>query len=886
MRLLLIDATSYIFRAFHAVGDLRTRDGQPTGAIYGFIKMLDKLRRTMPAEHIACVMDVGGKNFRHDIDERYKANRPPPDADLAAQFEPAKDFVRAMGFPQVGVAGVEADDVIATLAKKGAAKGWEVIIASGDKDLMQLVDAQVTVYDSMKERRYDDEGVFSKFAVRPCQMADYLALVGDTSDNITGVYKVGAKTAAKWLEQYESLDNIISHASEIKGKVGENLRTAITDGALDKARRLVALLDDVAIDEDAAWLVQAPNIKQWQELCERYEFRQLTNSLEWSTRALPAEKEQRRAGCIYINDKAKLRRLATLAEKNGILSIDTETVGSPAMQAQIVGFSVAVNADEAYYVPLAHTDNATPQLDINVALDIIRIPLENPAVVKITHNGKYDTHIFANYGIHFAGVVEDTKIAAYVADASANNKLKTLAARHLGVDTTSFKDVVDGKNIKDFSEVDVQTATHYAAEDAEITWKLKTAVIDKLTGKAADIYQKIDRPLMPVLAAIERAGVLINSDELNIFAADMRERMLQLEKQAHEIAGESFNLNSPRQLEVLLFDKFKAVSVHKTAQGKARSTDERTLEKLSADFPLAKTVLEHRTLAKLVGTYAEKLPRMLHPQTGRIHTDYNQSSVITGRLASATPNLQNIPVRDEAGRRIRRCFIAAAGKTLISADYSQIELRLMAHLSGDAAMTAAFADGADIHRQTAAEIFGDDEVSEQNRRAAKAINFGLIYGMSAFGLARSIGISRTQAQYYIDRYFCRYPGVAEYMAHTRKTALENGAVNTIFGRSVPLSTTSGGAQKRAIERAAINAPMQGSAADLIKIAMIAIHSWLEENKMKTKMVMQVHDELVLEAPQEEEAEICAKLPELMCATPLDVPLEVNIKSANNWDAAH
>ena len=482
--------------------------------------------------------------------------------------------------------------------------------------------------------------------------------------------------------------------------------------------------------------------------------------------------------------------------------------------------------------------------------------------------------------------MEDTKIAAYVADSSSANDLKSLAMRHLGVQTTSFRDIVDGKTVKDFSETDIPAATRYAGEDAEITWKLKTAVIDKLQDKAAHIYEKIDRPLMPILADMERIGILINADELRAFAADIRRRMEKLEAKAHDIAGEVFNLNSPRQLETLLFDKFNATPVHKTAQGNARSTDERTLEKLSDDLPLAKTVLEHRTLAKLVGTYAEKLPRMAHPQTGRIHTDFNQSSVITGRLASSSPNLQNIPIRTEAGRRIRRSFVAAPDMTLICADYSQIELRLMAHLSGDAALTAAFAEGADIHRQTAAEVFGGDDIDNDKRRAAKAINFGLIYGMSAFGLARGIGISRAQAQHYIDRYFGRYPGVAEYMARTRKEATECGVVQTLFGRRVPLSTVGGGAAKRAMERAAINAPMQGSAADLIKIAMLAIHRWIRQNKMKTNMILQVHDELVLESPAAEAEEVCAKLPELMCATTLSVPLEVNIKSAPNWDAAH
>ena len=888
MRLLLIDATGYIFRAFHAVGDLRTQDGRPTGAIFGFINMMSKLRRNWPADRIACVTDAGGKTFRHDIDPRYKANRPPLPPDLGLQFEPAKSFVKAMGWPLVSVAGVEADDVIATLAKRGAMAGWEVIIASGDKDLMQLVEERVSVYDGMKERLYDSKGVLEKFAVHPQQIADYLALVGDTSDNITGVQKVGAKTAAKWLMQYESLDNIIRGAVQIKGKVGENLRTAIADGTLALARKLVAVRDDVPVDEKMTWIPQAPDLQQWRELCNQYEFRQLTGALQGMENPqtkTQTEAEPPRAKYECINDLQKLRRLAMLAEKNGMLAIDTETVGQPVMAAKIVGFSVAVNADDAYYVPLAHKDD-TPQLDIKEALAIIRAPLENPAIVKITHNGKYDTHVFANYDIRLAGVIEDTKIAAYVADSSSANNLKSLAMRHLGVQTTSFRDIVDGKTVKDFSETDIPTATRYAGEDAEITWKLKTAVIDKLQDKAAHIYEKIDRPLMPILADMERTGILINADELRAFAADMRQRMEKLEAKAHDIAGEVFNLNSPRQLETLLFDKFNATPVHKTAQGNARSTDERTLEKLSDDLPLAKTVWEHRTLAKLVGTYAEKLPRMVHPQTGRIHTDFNQSSVITGRLASSSPNLQNIPIRTEAGRRIRRSFIAAPDMTLICADYSQIELRLMAHLSGDETLTAAFAEGADIHRQTAAEVFGGNDIDDDKRRAAKAINFGLIYGMSAFGLARSIGIPRAQAQHYIDRYFGRYPGVAEYMARTRKEATERGVVQTLFGRRVPLSATGGGAAKRAMERAAINAPMQGSAADLIKIAMLAIYQWLHQNKMKTNMILQVHDELVLEAPAAEAEEICAKLPELMCATTLSVPLEVNIKSAPNWDAAH
>ena len=893
MRLLLADVAGYLFRAFHAVGDLRTSAGKPTGAVYGVVGMLSKLRRKWRPQRVACVMDAPGATFRHKLYPDYKANRPPIHPDLAAQIPAAKEFIQAAGWPLVCMSGVEADDVIATLVKQGAAEGMEVVIASSDKDLMQLVGDGVLMYDGMGEKTYDADGVRAKFDVSPAAVADYLSLVGDSSDNIRGVEKVGAKTAAKWLAQYGTLDNIIKNRDNFKGKVGENLRAAIKDGGLDLARALVKLKDDVDIDGVGnidALTPRAPNSEQWRKLCAEHEFRQFASAMD-ATQDDDA-KQNARMPAVIVSEESQLKTLLAKAKQSGVLAIDTETIGAPAMQAQMVGFSFTADGKDACYVPLAHTAAAAgeiKQIAKQKALEILRPYLADANIGKIAHNGKYDIHIFANEGLQVCGVVDDTKIAAYLAEPAMPTSMPALAARHLRMEKIVFGDVVDKKTVKDFSEAPITKAATYAAEDAEAAWLLHRAIGKKMSAKAKHIYETTDRPLMPVLAKMERAGMRIDSAELNAFADDLRARMDKLESEAKQLAGHSFNLNAPRQLEKILFDEMGAPAQRKTAKTKARSTGEEVLETLAADYPLAKVALQHRTAAKLLGTYADALPRAVNPQTGRVHCDFNQTMVATGRIASHSPNLQNIPVRTAEGRRIRRAFIAADGMTIASADYSQVELRLMAHFSEDDNLRAAFARGDDIHRQTAAEVFHakPDEVSGEQRRAAKAINFGLIYGMSAFGLSRALGVERAQAQHYIDRYFSRYPGVAAYMERTRKQARDNGYVETAFGRRLPAGQRGGSQDAAAAGRAAINAPMQGSAADLIKMAMLAVDEWLRTNKMKTQMVLQVHDELLLEVADGETDAVRDNLPALMCKmqTQLSVPLAVDVRFGENWDAA-
>ena len=844
--------------------------------------MLYRLTKEWKAERIACIMDAPGKTFRHEMYAEYKANRPPIDPDLREQIEPAKEFITAFGWPLICQSGVEADDVIATLTEQAKKEGMKVVIASGDKDLTQLVGDDVTMFDGMRDKLYDRAAVQKKFGVAPEHMRDYLALVGDTSDNIPGVKNVGPKTAVKWLDEFGSLDGVIAAAPKVEKKIGERLREAIDNGMLEMSRKLVQLKTDVELPMSAAECKpQEMNQKAWQQLCEKYEFRQLakvTNTAPTSARATAKT----------VCDLAQLQKMVAEARRKKIVALDTETDGEPVMCAQLVGFSLAYQDDFAAYVPLAHggeNNQDAQQIAMPDALAALRPLLEDESVVKVFHNGKYDLHIFANCGLSVCGAVEDTKIAALLQKPERRTSLSELAMEVLRADTTKYKDLVDGKKIKHFSQVDIESAAAYAAEDAEITRKLHAPVVSALRGNARKLYEEMDRPLMPVLQQMERAGILIDADGLTEFARDMRERMAALEAEAYDIAGEEFNLNSPRKLETLLFDKMGAKPLHKTESGKARSTDERTLEALADDYPLARATLRHRELAKLCNTYAEKLPHMIHPDTGRVHTDFNQTSVVTGRLSSRDPNLQNIPVRSEDGRRIRSAFIAAEGCKLISADYSQIELRLMAHISQDESLLAAFAAGADIHRRTAAEIFQvkEEQVDVSQRRAAKAVNFGLIYGMSAFGLARALKVPQQMAKGYMDRYFDRYPGVKIYMEKTRDAARKNGYVETVMGRRIP--TPSGNVQ--AAMRAAINAPMQGSAADIIKVAMLKTNDFLQRENLKTKMLLQVHDELVLEAPDQEVSIIEKALPPLMCAAAeLKVPLEISLTPALNWNDAH
>ena len=883
MRLLLVDATACLFRAFHAAPDLRARDGSPTGAVFVLANILAKLRRQWPSELIACVMDAPGGTFRHEMFPAYKAHRPPLDEDLRVQIAPSAEFIRASGCPLLSISGVEADDVIGTLALRAAREKCEVVIASSDKDLMQLVGDGVTMVDGMQDKVYDSEAVRKKFGVGPAQMADYLALVGDSADNIPGVKKVGAKTAAKWLNEFGDLDSLLKQSAGIRGVVGENLRAAASDGTLDLSRKLVELKTDV--DAGVEWnelSPSPPDEAKWGELCERCDFRNLAGAMrEFSAREKAPPREDVGGGAETVREMDALRRWAEKIRAAGEFAFDTETVGSPEMAAEMVGFSLAVG-DESAYVPLAHAEE-TPQIPRARALEAVAPLFADAGILKIAHNAKYDLHILANYGVEVAGIVEDTKIAAFAREPGSPTNLASLCARHLGAQKTTFKDLVDKKNAANFAEVDIALAAPYSASDSECAWKLRGVLTGGMDERERRLYEELDRPLIPILMRMERAGVLVDAEELGRFAADMRARMAELREKAVEIAGESFNLNSPKQLATMLYDRCGAAVSKKTATGE-RSTDERVLENLADDFPLAAVALEHRQLAKLTGTYAEKLPRMILAETGRVHTNFSQTGAVTGRLSSSAPNLQNIPIRTELGRRIRRAFASPAGSVLISADYSQIELRLMAHISGDETLRGAFARGADIHRQTAAEVFGveEGEVSGDQRRAAKAINFGLMYGMSAFGLARSLRISQTQARHYMDLYFSRYPGVADYMSRAGRESVARGFSETIFGRRVPVSGRGGGA-----ERAAINAPMQGGAADLMKRAMIRVDEWLRGSGLRTRMLLQVHDELILESPLEEAEEAGERVRELMAgAAELSVPLAAEVRAGGNWDEAH
>lgn len=891
LMLLLIDATAYLFRAFHAVGDLRTSGGTPTGGVFGTLKMLEKLRRDFPAQAIACVMDAPGKTHRHALFPQYKATRPPPPPELVSQIAALKAFVQAMGMPLVVVPGVEADDVIATYAGQAVRAETPVLVASGDKDLMQLVrDGAVRLYDGMKEVVYDRAAVTAKYGVPPELMGDFLALTGDSADNVPGVAKVGAKTAAKWLAAYGDLAGVraAAVAGEVRGVVGECLRAAVEDGSLALSRELVTLKTDVGVPSMAELTPRAPDVCEWRRLCGEFEFKNLADWFEagvgWGAAA-----ERGRPVVEVVGEVAALERWVARIREAGGVAVDTETVGEPVMAARLVGVSLSVDGSDAAYVPLAHVAEAAlpggavaveGQLPVARALAVLAPVLEDADVVKILHNGKYDWHVFANAGVALEGVLHDTKIAAYVHEAGAETTLAALARRFLGEKTSEYKEVTAG--YADFAAVPVAAAAEYAGEDAWVTRRVHAALEERMSVGGRRVYEELDLPLMPVLARMERVGMKIDAAELARCAEAMREEMRGLEARAHELAGGGFNLNSPRQLEEILFDRMGAAPQKKTKKG-ARSTNEWTLERLAPDFPLAATLLRHRTLAKLVGTYAEKLPLQVLADTGRVHTSFSQTAVMTGRLSSSSPNLQNIPIRTEEGRRIRRAFVADEGFCLVSADYSQVELRVMAHIAQDEALLAAFAAGADIHRQTAAEVFGTaaEEVTGEQRRAAKAINFGLIYGMSAFGLARAMAVPQAQAQVYIDQYFARYPGVAEFMARTRREAPEAGFVETIFGRRIGLGEVRGG--RAAVERVAINAPIQGSAADVMKRAMLAVDDAARRGEVPGRMVLQVHDELLVEVASADAEEAAAKVRALMAgAADLSVALEVEAKVGESW----
>jgi DNA polymerase-1 len=912
--LLLVDGSSYLYRAFHALPDLRNAEGAPTGAIYGMINMLRRLRKDYPAAYMACVFDAKGKTFRDDLYPAYKAQRAAMPEDLSKQIEPIHDAVRAMGWPILMVDGIEADDVIGTLAIEAVKHGMETVISTGDKDLAQLVNRHVTLINTMSNEKLDIEGVIAKFGVPPERIVDYLTLVGDAVDNVPGVDKVGPKTAVKWLTQYETLDGVIEHAADIKGAVGENLRRALD--WLPQARTLVTVKTDCDLSQHMTSivesLVQKPEDKEAMiDFFRRHGFKTWLRELTEETGAAAAPSQATPAapqGSLFDQDaaqeiekryetvltEAELDRWIAMIDAAELTSVDTETTCLDQMQAELVGISLCCEPGVACYIPVAHRYQDAPvQLSRELVLNKMRAWLENPDKPKVGQHLKYDSHVFANHGITLRGIRHDTLLQSYVFESHRNHDMDNLALRHLNRKTITFTDVC-GKGASQlcFDQVEIGCATEYAAEDADVTLQLHRTMWPHVAEDKGltYVYEQIELPTAVVLQKMERNGVLIDSGLLNTQSNELGRRMLEIETTAYDLAGQPFNLNSPKQIGEIFFEKLQLPVVKKTPSG-TPSTDEEVLQKLAEDYPLPKVLLDYRSLSKLKSTYTDKLPKMINQKTGRVHTNYGQATAVTGRLASNDPNLQNIPIRTAEGRRIREAFIASPGSVIVSADYSQIELRIMAHISGDENMLRAFAEGEDIHRATAAEIFGVERhaVESEQRRYAKVINFGLIYGMSAFGLASNLGIERAAAQSYIEKYFYRFAGVKRYMDETRLEAKARGYVSTVFGRRLwlPEINSPNGPRRQGAERAAINAPMQGTAADLIKLSMIAVQDWLEREKLQSKMIMQVHDELVLEVPESELPLIREKLPELMAGVAqLKVPLIAEVGVGRNWDEAH
>jgi DNA polymerase-1 len=950
--LLLVDGSSFLYRAFHALPDLRNGQGEPTGAIYGMVAMLRRLRTDgklgAGATHGAVVFDAPGKTFRDDWYPEYKANRKAMPEDLARQIPVIHELVRALGWPLLMVEGIEADDVIGTLAEQAHRQAMRTVVSTGDKDLAQLVGDHVVLVNTMTSRGglpewLDRDGVTAKFGVPPERIVDYLALVGDSVDNVPGVDKVGPKTAVKWLEQYGSLDGVVAHAGEIGGAVGESLRRALD--WLPMARRLVTVKTDCDLAAqvesiDASLDLREEDPAALRALFERCGFRTWLRELGGPAAGGDAAAAAARGLGAPANDaagaaaggtsgsaagagdagaaasaqhaphaavplahepvyemvatEAALQRWIDEIEAAALVAVDTETTSLDPMAAELVGLSLSVEPGRGCYIPVAHRYAGAPaQLPRDEVLGRLRPWLEDPGKPKVGQNLKYDAHVLENHGVRLAGIEHDTLLQSYVLEAHRSHDMDSLAQRHLNRSTIPYAQVAGkGASQIGFEQVDVERATRYSAEDAEVTMHLHRTLYPRIAAdpKLDFVYRTLEIPTARVLQRMERHGVLVDAAELAAQSEELGRRMLEIEQRAYEVAGQPFNLNSPKQLGEILFQRLGLPVVKKTASG-APSTDEEVLAKLAEDYPLPKVVLDYRGLSKLKSTYTDKLPKMVNPRTGRVHTSYSQAVAVTGRLASSDPNLQNIPVRTPEGRRIREAFVAPPGASIVSADYSQIELRIMAHISGDESLMRAFAQRMDVHRATAAEIFGVDpaEVSADQRRYAKVINFGLIYGMSPFGLASNLGIERDAAKNYIDRYFARYPGVKRYMDETRELAKSQGWVETVFGRRLWLAeiNSPNGPRRQAAERAAINAPMQGTAADLIKMAMIAVQGWLEERAMATRLIMQVHDELVLEVPDAELDALRETLPRLMTGVAeLRVPLEVEVGAGPNWERAH
>lgn len=924
--LLLVDGSSYLYRAYHAMGqNLTAPDGVPTGALYGVLNMLRRLRSEYPHDYCAVVFDAKGKNFRHQMFEEYKATRPPMPDDLRPQAEALPDLVRLTGWPVLVIGQVEADDVIGTLAKQGAEHGLRVIVSTGDKDMAQLVDERVTLVNTMSSETLDIEGVKAKFGVRPDQIRDYLALMGDKVDNVPGVEKCGPKTAVKWLEAYGSLQGVIEHASEIKGKVGENLQAALPQ--LPLSYDLVTIKTDVDLHAELSDGIESlrRTTPKWAQLVvdfKRWGFRTWLKEAESNMNTgstddlfgsdsigeqaalnaeMPFEKQAEKATAPEkldyqaVTTEAQLAALLDKLSQADTIGIDTETTSLDAMNASLVGISIAFQAGEAIYIPVGHSLTAAPeQIDLQDVLGRLKPHLENPALKKIGQNLKYDQHVFANYGIALNGIAGDAMLASYIIESHLGHGLDELSERWLGLETITYESLC-GKGAKQisFADVAIGQATEYAAQDADFALRLEAHLRAQMDAKQLEMYEKMELPVAQVLFEMERNGVQIDRAELSRQSAELGAELMKLEQEAYAVAGQPFNLNSPKQLQEILFDKMgiPTKGLKKTAKG-GISTNEAVLEQLAPDYPLPKIILQNRSLAKLKSTYTDKLPEMISPKDGRVHTTYAQAVAITGRLASNNPNLQNIPIRTAEGRRVRRAFTAPQGSVIVSADYSQIELRIMAHLSGDKTLITAFQNGEDVHRRTAAEVFGiaPENVSSEQRRYAKTINFGLIYGMGQYGLAKSLGIDNISAKTFIDRYFARYPGVAEYMQRTKEQAAAQGFVETLFGRRLYLpDIRNKNANARAgAERAAINAPMQGTASDLIKRAMIDVRNCLSDG-IGSKLVMQVHDELVLEVVETELDFVKEKLPQIMAKVDgglLDVPLVAEVGVGENWEEAH
>jgi DNA polymerase-1 len=919
--LVLVDGSSYLYRAFHALPPLTTSRGEPTGAVLGVLNMLLKYLRDETPPRIGIVFDAPGRTFRDDLYTQYKAHRPPMPDDLRAQIAPLLDAVRALGLPVLRVPGVEADDVIGTLARRAADRGLSVVISTGDKDMAQLVDGHITLVNTMSNTVLDRAGVKAKFDVYPEQIVDYLALVGDTSDNIPGIDKVGPKTAARWLERFRTLDALIEHANEIEGKVGENLRAGL--GTLALSRELAKIRTDLELDAMPQDLVRGePDHAALRALYTRLELRSLLRQLDGetpasaATPAAPAATPATTPGATpeatpggqgltppvvttkrydTVTTGEALEQCLERLARAELVAFDTETTSLEYMNAEIVGVSFSIEPGEAAYVPLAHDYAGAPdQLPRAATLERLRPWLENEARAKVGHHLKYDAHVLANHGINLAGLRFDTMLESYVWNSVATrHDMDSAAERYLGVKTIHYEDVA-GKGAKQipFSQVSIDRAAEYAAEDADITLRLHRTLWPAIAASPAleRLYTQVEQPLVPVLLAMENAGVLIDPALLRAQSRELAQRLVEVETAAHREARQPFNLDSPKQLQHILFEQLKIPPLRKTPTGQP-STAEDVLEELAADHELPKLILEYRGLAKLRSTYTDKLPEQVNARTGRVHTSYHQAVAQTGRLSSTDPNLQNIPIRTAEGRRIRQAFIAPPGHVLMAADYSQIELRIMAHLSEDEGLLAAFAADRDVHQATAAEVFGvaPDAVTGDQRRSAKAINFGLIYGMSAFGLARQLGIERGAAQQYVDRYFERYPGVKRYMDATRARARREGYVETVLGRRLylPEITSRNRQLQQYAERSAINAPMQGTAADIIKRAMIAVHAWCVRERPPARLIMQVHDELVFEVRADSVARVESEVRQCMAgAAELRVPLKVDVGTGANWDEAH